>query len=99
MKKLGIILATVVALAASPAFAFGHGGGGHGGFHGGGFHGGFSGRSVGHGFGGRGLGWGGAALGLGAVYGASQCYAWDPYSGQWIYVCGYPGWYGRQNGT
>jgi hypothetical protein len=97
MKKL-LAISLAAILTASPAFAFGHGGGGHGGhFGGGGFHGGFgrghfAGRSVGHGFHGRGLGWGGAALGLGAgaIYGASQCYAWNGWT--WVYVCGYPGW-------
>jgi hypothetical protein len=88
MKKLGIILTIVAALAASPAFAFGHGGG-HGGFHGGGFHG-FAGRSVGHGFGHGGAALGLGVLGAGAIYGASQCYAWNGWT--WVYVCGYPSW-------
>jgi hypothetical protein len=88
MKKLVFTLTLFMALATSPAFAFGHGGHGGGGFHGGGH---FGGRSVGH-FGGRGLGWAVPALGAGVIggYGVSECYQWNGW--QWVYVCGYPNW-------
>jgi hypothetical protein len=84
-----VILAILIALAPSIAFAAhgghgGHGGGGHGGFHGGGFHGGFAHRGFRH-FGGVGF----------YPYYASNCwrYVRTLYGPRRVWVCSGYGYY------
>lgn len=89
MRKLILVTASVLALGAAPAFAFGGGHGGGGGFHGGGggFHGGGGGFHGGGGWhGGGGGGWGpgvGLGLGLGALGAAGAWGAYDYYAPQY----------------
>ena len=107
MRRSIITLAALSSLAAaSPAFAYGHGGFGGGGFHGGyggGFHGGYGGyRGGGYGYGGGygfrggyGYGFGGFGLGLatGALFGGlAATAAYGPYG--YGYGYGYPYAYG-----